>query len=281
MFILIISLLSCNNNEKAVDLPYDLMHPDTIIKLPGSLQEISGLDYEAGHLYGVQDEKGKVYVIPLDQDEIRDEKFWDAGDFEGIERVGGFLFIIKSNGNLYKVPVNSIDESMCSKIESPLKAKDNVEGLAFDVNNQRFLIAAKGQVNNQEKEIFVQDFKTLKVDKQPVYIINQATLKKLYIDRGEGKLQQTAQRITLTNYSFNPSAIAVHPVTSDVYILSHPVQQILILSPSWEIKHLEMLPSGLFKQPEGICFDDHGNLFISNEGRSGRANILKFNYRDE
>ena len=33
-----------------------------------------------------------------------------------------------------------------------------------------------------------------------------------------------------------------------------------------------------FQQPEGISFDINGDLYISNEAKGGKANILKFNY---
>ena len=36
------------------------------------------------------------------------------------------------------------------------------------------------------------------------------------------------------------------------------------------------LDPNVFKQPEGIAFDSTGNLFITNEGRRGKGNILEF-----
>ncbi len=41
---------------------------------------------------------------------------------------------------------------------------------------------------------------------------------------------------------------------------------------------IKQLDKKTFRQPEGICFDPEGNLFISNEGQGGKANILIFKY---
>jgi uncharacterized protein YjiK len=39
------------------------------------------------------------------------------------------------------------------------------------------------------------------------------------------------------------------------------------------------LNPSLFKQPEGLAFDRRGNMYISNEGAGGDANVLLFNYK--
>ena len=53
---------------------------------------------------------------------------------------------------------------------------------------------------------------------------------------------------------------------------------LLVINRSGEIITSVKLPKKLFKQPEGICFNPEGDLFISNEKKGKRANILQFAY---
>ena len=51
------------------------------------------------------------------------------------------------------------------------------------------------------------------------------------------------------------------------------------MSPKGDFRFVGELPRDLFKQPEGITFEfGDGDMYISNEGKGGVANILKFDY---
>ena len=76
----------------------------------------------------------------------------------------------------------------------------------------------------------------------------------------------------------HPSCIARHPLTKEWYIISSVNKLLIILDDQWKVKKYHMLDPVIFKQPEGIAFDVKGNMFISNEGGDGAANILEFNY---
>jgi DNA-binding beta-propeller fold protein YncE len=76
--------------------------------------------------------------------------------------------------------------------------------------------------------------------------------------------------------------LAIHPFTRDIYVIASVGKLLVVLNPEGKIKHVIKLPVSVFKQPEGIAFDSAGNLFITNEGRNGKGNILKFLYlKDE
>ncbi len=67
----------------------------------------------------------------------------------------------------------------------------------------------------------------------------------------------------------------VYPATGDVYIVGGPGPGLLVMGSDGTKKKLYKLSSSDFPQPEGIAFAEAGELFISNEGKTGAGNILK------
>jgi uncharacterized protein YjiK len=77
---------------------------------------------------------------------------------------------------------------------------------------------------------------------------------------------------------FYPSAIAVHPVTHDVYILStKDTKCMAVFTHSGELKYVSTISADLMPQPEGICFSPDGTLYISTEGKAGgKGEVFRF-----
>jgi uncharacterized protein YjiK len=78
------------------------------------------------------------------------------------------------------------------------------------------------------------------------------------------------------NKTFAPSGIAIHPITSEIFVISSQGKKLLILSPEGKKNALIELNPKNFVQPEGICFTPNGDLFISSEGVNSNSYILKF-----
>ncbi len=76
--------------------------------------------------------------------------------------------------------------------------------------------------------------------------------------------------------SFQPSGIAIHPKTGNIYVLGSVGNLLLVFSREGEMLAIIDLKSKVHPQPEGICFDPDGTLYISNEGDEGEGTILKF-----
>jgi hypothetical protein len=95
------------------------------------------------------------------------------------------------------------------------------------------------------------------------------------------KVEVPADKLTSIhrNVKFHPSCLARHPVTKEWYIISSVNKALLVLDDRWQLKNIYSLDPVLFKQPEGLAFDKLGNMYISNEGGQGNANVLLFAYQ--
>ena len=74
--------------------------------------------------------------------------------------------------------------------------------------------------------------------------------------------------------TINPSGIAIHPLSGDMYITDGRNAKLLITAAAGVIKKLYQLNNNEFAQPEGIAFNSAGDLFIANEGTNQSGNIL-------
>ncbi|MBU2046808.1 MAG: SdiA-regulated domain-containing protein, partial [Bacteroidetes bacterium] len=77
-----------------------------------------------------------------------------------------------------------------------------------------------------------------------------------------------------------PSAMAYHPLSGNLYVLSSINHIIVVLDQQG--KFLKVIPfiGKEFRQPEGISFNSKGELYVSNEGRNVIGNIIKIKELD-
>jgi len=265
--------------------PYDLNNPDEKFKLPGRLNEISGLSISANGalLIAVNDEQGKLFYLDKNTGKVVQEfKFGKSGDYEGVEMVYGQVFVVNSSGTLYKVNHPGEINQETTTYRTPLQRVNDVEGLAYDKAAHRLLIACKGKAGEgdalkEKRAIYSFDINGEKLLKEPLFVINRQEIKdwrhreKSIASRVIGYLDEN-----LADDAFGPSGIAIHPLTGEVYVLSSVGNCLVVLSPAGKILHFEALNPDLHQQPEGICFDSAGTLFLSDEARGGRAEIFKY-----
>lgn len=270
---------------------YDLEKPDKTFELPKELNEISGLTLSKNgkRLIAVQDEEGDIFYISTKNGKVKKKiKFYKDGDYEGIELVDSQVFVLKSTGTLYEIlnpKEKDKDNIKLNKYNDELNKSHNVEGLAYDKKNNRLLLACKGNGDKEyklEKSIYAFDLKTHSINKTPVYTVSQdAILNFLGAGQVIKKLEQLSSQFdpTQSYFGFSPSAIAIHPVTGDVYLTSSVGKLLIVLNSAGQLVFIEKLDKKIHRQPEGIAFGNDGTLYISNEGKKGNAKIQVFKAR--
>jgi uncharacterized protein YjiK len=271
----LITVSSCESQQKRFSSPpgYDLARPN-IYKMPGELNEISGIAFPRGNsdtLYAEQDESGKVFHFKLGSDRIKVTKFWRNGDFEDISICNNYIVMLRSDGVLFSFPISETVHAEAGKVrvfENILSAGE-YEGLACSENTGKIYVLCKHCANEKSKKWGGGSI--LQLDTSGNLVLTgefEIEIKSIDVKTGAHKI------------IFHPSALAENPLTKDWYVLSSVNKLLVITDAQWKVKSVYPLDPAVFNQPEGIAFDRQQNLYISNErGESMAATVLLFPYK--
>ncbi|MFK7907496.1 MAG: hypothetical protein AB8B69_20335 [Chitinophagales bacterium] len=273
--------------DKSYVFPYNFAEPTQKQKMPNELDELSGLDFLGGTLFAcIQDEKANVYIYNFETDEVTsDVDFGKNGDFEDVEVVGKEIWVLRSDGDLYQIMNFNTDEQEVEKYETHLSTSNDAEGLCLDASKQNLLVACKGKAHDDPKwdnykAVYSFNLSTKELSPNPLFAISLDSLSKhLAKDKNKELLNRVAKFFNPASgdLTFQPSGIDVHPITKEIYLIATAGKLLVIMDASGkQIVHIEPLDPDVFKQPESICFMANGDLYIGNEARGGKANILKF-----
>ena len=251
--------------EPTAAVPYRLDAPDAVVSLPAELREVSGLTLlPSGRVGAVQDEDGVIYELdPVSGAVVSRETFSDPGDYEGLELTPDAVWVLESDGDLYRTTRAAGGGVETEKFETGLRGRNDTEGLGYDLAGDRLLIACKedpGPDLEGVRAVYAFDLATRTLSERPVITLDRSAV--------DGRVK------------FKPSALAVHPTTGRVYVLSSVRKALAVVEPDGTLVAVAELPSGLYPQPEGIAFAADGTLFISNEGPVGAGTLLRFSPTD-
>ena len=265
---------------------YNLSKASNIYVLPDILNEVSGItDISSKEIGCIQDENGIIFIYDLQKKEITNQvNIVTEGDFEGITLVKDTMYMLRSDGKLLEVKNYQNKNNTVVSHHLALNSTNN-EGLCYDEKRARLLIASKGKIGKGPefkdiRVIYSFDLTTKTLVNEPAveFSVNDietfATKRNIRIPvksrkKGEG---------VVSALRFMPSAIAVHPLTSNIYLLSAIDRMFLILDENGNIIHVECLSPELFNKPEGITFLENGDMLISNEGEGGKPTLLQFSF---
>lgn len=279
-------LLSCDAQKpspskiaKRWGFCYNLDKPSKVYELPEELREISGLsmNLKTGELWAIQDEHAKVFQLQINDDKVKMSvvNFGEKGDYEGIANVEDDLVVVKSDGQLQRIKNLGSHEQKVIEIPTPLYIDNDVEGLCYDNHAQQLWLVCK-----EKAEIKNFDSDTDLKHKKAVYAfsLNQIRLEsspKILLDVSEVK-DFVKKYYDIKDISIKPSAIEIHPLTKQIFMIASVGNLLLVFHQNGDFYYAVPLSQKDFPQPEGITFDKHGNMFVSNEGKKGKANLMLF-----
>ncbi|MFB9864425.1 SdiA-regulated domain-containing protein [Rufibacter immobilis] len=235
-------------------------------EVPEILREVSGIAYLGnGQFACVQDEAGVIFIYNTKTQKIdRQVTFGAAGDYEGIALVGTTAYVVRSDGHLFEVADWQSQAPRIQEHTTLLTEAHNVEGLTYDPKNERLLLAIKGEEANgaDYKGVYAFSLGAKKLSAEPIFKLSL-----------RDSLLAPNQKKSLSK-AWQPSEIAIHPKTGDIYLTEASNPQLFILNQDGSIRSRHKLSDTAFYKPEGIAFSPEGELYISNEGKKEQGNIL-------
>jgi len=271
LLVLIISMFSNCQDKNSYELDNNKLNKknNIKIKLPKELKEISGLAYSIdNHIIAHNDEEGVVYKIKLPSGEVVNKYILGekvvSKDFEGIALVEDTLFLVTSNGVLYRYPGFAAENfTEFEKIKTGLNSENNVEGLCYDPATNSLLLACKDKAGKEYKgfkAVYSFNLEKMILESKPRFLISPNELK------GKFNIKK-----------FSPSGIELNPVSGTFFIISVDEEAIIEVSPDGKILDAKLFDSKKHKQPEGITFLEDGSLILADEGKGGKGFITIIN----
>lgn len=250
-----------NEIYSQIEIPYLFHQPAKIFDLPENLREVSGIALASeNRAFLVQDELGALFEYDLQNEEVVGIlRFTDTGDFEDVALAGEKAFVLRSDGTVFSFNTHNFAGDT-EKITVPVHST-NLEGLFFDPAKNRLYMASKSEpLTGSKDERWIYQLNPNELNKPELFLsVSNSEINEL--------LRQKYPQLVTDNLKaeFNPSAIAVHPETSEVFVLS-ATDRLLAVFANKNLTNVFPLPSDFFYKPEGLAFSSKGDLYITSEG---------------
>jgi len=242
----------------------------------------------------ILDKPTQVYKLPevlrviydTDQCEInRRIGYGKNADYEGVTFAKDDAFVLRTNGNIYRILAFDSGQPIRQKYKSLLNRKNNTKGIAYEPKKNRVLAICKdgyatGDGNFIEQlAIFPYDLDSNTVADSVAYSLNIDQLKR-YAELAEPETYREVFPMfyisNLTTFPIYPSALAVHPKTGDIYIASGAGGLLFVLNSDGVLVHIERLRQDSYLQIEGLVFRPNGALLMASEGKDEPGELYEF-----
>ncbi len=233
------------------------------------LREISGLTLTAdGNILAHDDEVGSVVQIDP-RTGIMLKRFTlegnPKGDFEAITTVGTDIYLLKSNGDLFKFKEGGDGEHVpYLRYDTRLGHECEFEGLAYEPDSAWLLLPCKKVSSKSLKNQLV-------IYRVALPLTDSSRMSVLAIPFAE---------VIGSNpwKNFEPSDMAIDPTTGNYVLIASLQKALAVITPGGEVVRSEPLP-GNHHQAEGVAITRDSILIVSDEAGHKPGAITLYRWR--
>jgi uncharacterized protein YjiK len=235
------------------------------------LNEISGINYntDANTILAISDSKEKVFEMQIQSQRLSDytgKVVPPDADIEDLVKVDSSVFLLSSKGIIYEVAPHAKDTTHVKSYAFWSTEKNDFETLYYDASANGLIMLCKSCAGGKEEETrdaYRFDLETRQFDSTVYFTIKEKDIAGLLKD---------------DKIKFKPSAAAINPINKRLYLLVSADQLLVITDSKGEPVAAYHLNPDDHPQAEGIAFAPNGDMFISNEGKFGKATLQIFKY---
>jgi hypothetical protein len=234
-------------------------------ELPLGLREISGMALTPdGRLFAHDDNAAVIYQIDyrrgaiVKQFQLGDKPV--QGDFEAITVAGERIYLLTSDGILYRFPEGGDHGRVAyNEIDTGLGKSCEFEAMAYEASSNSLLLACK-TVYQKTLDHQVVLYRWGLPNGEPVsrFIVSDESIMGKHDDKGE----------------IHPTDLAIDPATGN-YVLLTKDGRLIQLTPAGSVVAVHKLPDR-HQQPEGLAITSDGFVLVSDEAGPRPASITAY-----
>ncbi len=237
--------------------------------MPAELREISGLALTSrGTVLTHDDNIGRVYEIDPRTGIMLKVFSLEGGvraDFEAITIAGSDIYMLRSNGKIYKFKEGGDAEQVpYSVYDTGLGKECEFESIAYEADSSRLLLACKKfRKKSAVKELVIYHVPLPLGDRSAITALRVP----IHDVIGSNKWK-----------NFHPSDMNIDPFTKNYVIVASKEKGLIVVTPDGEVLRSEPLP-GDHRQPEGVAITPDRILLVSDEANVKPPAITLYRWR--
>jgi len=255
-------------NFQKEDGYFDLQHPNSVRTLPMGVQPFSDVTFlDSTHLIGLNQESGSLFVYDMVENSVSPFLPCDFGSkICNISSIDSTLLLVDDEKHIHflRAPYDAASLTTLGLENEQFEAA----GVCFHQESHRLFLMSSNEERTEgysSSSVYAYNLNQQKLNAQPLFYISGEDIEAFAI---ENKLIAPHSDLsiiddTLESMNFTPSAIAVHPKTNEIYVLSRADHSLVVFNQFGEIVNFTSLDKTTFSDPSAMTFKKNGDLVIT------------------
>lgn len=255
-------------NFQKEDGYFDLQHPNSVQTLPMGIQPFSDVTlFDSTHLIGLDGKNGSLFMYDMVANSVSPFLSWDLGaKICNISTMDSTLLLVDDAKHIHFL-YSPYDEASLKTLNLDNEQFEATSVCIHQESHRLFLMTSNEERTEgySSSSVYAYNLNQQKLNAQPLFSISGEDIEAFAI---QNKLIAPHSDLsiiddTLESMNFTPSAIAVHPKTNEIYVLSRGDHSLVVFNQFGEIVNFTSLDKTTFSNPSAMTFKKNGDLVIT------------------